>query len=200
MLGLGLLVAAAGSASADVYKYVGADGVAYYTDNPLHSGFRLLFKNDDPPPSAVKSRRSGVGKALARRIREFASLITTAASRYQLDPALLHAVIRAESGYNPAAVSHKGAVGLMQLMPETAARYGVLDSYDPAENIDGGARYLSDLLALFGDDLRLAVAAYNAGEGAVIKYGNQIPPYQETQTYVSRVLSYYRGLRGKTPG
>lgn len=121
-------------------------------------------------------------------------MIDAAASKYSLDPALLHAVIRAESSYNPGAVSRKGAVGLMQLMPETAARYGVRDRYDPGENIEGGAKYLSELIDMFRSDVRLAVAAYNAGENNVIKYGNKVPPFQETQEYVARVLNYYNRL------
>jgi soluble lytic murein transglycosylase-like protein len=105
---------------------------------------------------------------------------------------LLHAVIRVESAYNPSAVSSAGAVGLMQLMPGTAQRYGVVDRTDPVQNIEGGARYLRDLMAMFGSDLTLAIAAYNAGENAVIKYNNSIPPYPETQNYVRQVLSLYR--------
>ena len=103
----------------------------------------------------------------------------------------LHAVISAESGYNPNARSPKNAQGLMQLIPATARRFGVNDPYDPIENLHGGARYLRWLLDLF-TDLRLALAAYNAGEGAVQRYGNTIPPYPETRTYVQRVLEFYR--------
>jgi hypothetical protein len=114
--------------------------------------------------------------------------------QYRLEPALMHAVISAESSYNPWAVSPKGAMGLMQLMPGTAERFGVSNPYDPVANMHGGARYLRWLLDRFNDP-RLAVAAYNAGEGAVQKYGNQIPPYQETQTYVVRVLDFYQRYR-----
>lgn len=117
------------------------------------------------------------------------------AAQHQLDPALLHAVISAESSYNPWAVSPKGAMGLMQLMPGTAARFGVGNAYDPIANVQGGARYLRWLLNQF-NDTRLAVAAYNAGEGAVQKYGNQIPPYRETRNYVVKVLDYYQKYRG----
>ena len=123
--------------------------------------------------------------------QELSPLIDAAASKYSLDPALLHAVIRAESGYNPGAVSHKGAAGLMQLMPATASRYGVRDRFDPQENIEGGARYLSDLLEMFPSNVKLAVAAYNSGENTVKKFGNQVPPITETQNYVDRVLGYY---------
>lgn len=181
-----------GSVGADVFKYVDSAGHVFYTDNPKHSGYQLIIKT----PVAF-SRPQGLKKSLLARgvaekyRRQYASLIDAAASKYSLDPALLHAVIRAESSYNPAAVSSKGAVGLMQLMPETASRYGVRDPYDPSENIEGGAKYLSDLIAMFQSDVRLAVAAYNAGENNVIKYGNKVPPFQETQAYVTRVLNYY---------
>ena len=113
------------------------------------------------------------------------------AERYHLDPHLIHAVVRAESAYDPEAVSRAGAVGLMQLMPETAKRFGVTNRRDPQDNLRGGMLYLRHLMLLF-DDIKLALAAYNAGEGAVAKYGNKIPPYKETQTYVRRVLSFYK--------
>lgn len=121
----------------------------------------------------------------------FSAIIDRAAYVHGLDPWLLHAVIRAESAYNPLAQSSKGAIGLMQLMPDTAARYGVRDPWNPEENIYAGARYLRDLMGMFGSDVRLAVAAYNAGEGNVQKYGNQIPPFEETRGYVSKVLDFY---------
>ena len=96
-----------------------------------------------------------------------------------------------ESAYDAQARSNKGAIGLMQLMPDTARRYGVRDRQDPAANVDGGARYLRDLLEAFENDVELAVAAYNAGENAVVQYGNQIPPFPETRSYVRKVLGYY---------
>jgi soluble lytic murein transglycosylase-like protein len=120
------------------------------------------------------------------------------ARRYRLAPGLIHAVIRAESSYNPAATSPAGAQGLMQLMPGTAARYGVADSFDPVENVRGGAAYLRDLLDMFDQDLRLALAGYNAGEGAVLKHGRQIPPYAETQDYVRKVLDFFRAEQPST--
>ena len=127
------------------------------------------------------------------KAQEYSQLIERAAYQHGVDPWLLHAVIRAESAYNPSAISSKGAMGLMQLMPGTAARYGVTDPYNPEQNILGGARYLKDLLGMFGSDVRLAVAAYNAGEGNVQKYGYQVPPFEETRGYVSKVLNYYGG-------
>ncbi|MFO1433667.1 MAG: lytic transglycosylase domain-containing protein [Candidatus Competibacteraceae bacterium] len=126
----------------------------------------------------------------------YAPQIEQIARTYGLDPQLLHAVIGAESAYDPAAVSTKGAMGLMQLMPDTARRFGVEDPFNPTANLHGGARYLRWLMDRFQSDLELVLAAYNAGEGAVERYGNAIPPYEETRTYVARVLDYYHGSRG----
>ena len=114
-----------------------------------------------------------------------------------VEPALIEAVITAESGYDSAAVSKAGAVGLMQLMPDTAQRYGVINRWDPAQNILGGARYLNFLLRKFNNDHELALAAYNAGEGAVEKHRNRIPPFSETRKYVPRVLAYYQQYRAE---
>ena len=128
-------------------------------------------------------------------------LIRQAASKHGIDPALVKAVIAAESGFNPQAVSPKGAIGLMQVIPDTGARYGVTGDArrtaaqklaDPKTNITTGVRYLSDLLRMFSGNLELVLAAYNAGEGAVQKHGNDIPPYAETQNYVKTVLQFYR--------
>jgi soluble lytic murein transglycosylase-like protein len=199
-------------AGADVYKYVDSEGHVSYTDNPDHAGYKRVIMSPLPVVKPVRvtfggGRRGGAdpdallfdraarvarkSAATERNRSQYAGLIEAAATRHGLDPALLHAVIRAESSYNPGAVSNKGAMGLMQLMPGTAARYGVRDPYDPQDNVLGGARYLSDLLDMFDSDVALAVAAYNAGENNVIKYGNKVPPFAETRDYVSKVLSYY---------
>ncbi len=191
-------------AVADVYKYVDANGHVFYTDKPKHSGFKLILATP-PAFSFVTGKNLGRPRVLgnwprrgnplsatrAQKRQKFAPLINAAANKYSLDPALLHAVIRAESGYNPGAVSNKGAAGLMQLMPATANRFGVRDRFDPQENIEGGAHYLSELLDMFPSDVKLAVAAYNSGENTVKRFGNQVPPIAETQNYVERVLSYY---------
>ncbi len=117
-------------------------------------------------------------------------LAAAAARRHGLDPDLVMAVVSVESGFRPQAVSPKGAQGLMQLMPRTASSLGVADAFDPAQNLDGGARHLGQLLTLYGGDLTRALAAYNAGEGAVDRHGG-VPPYRETRAYVKKVLERY---------
>ena len=197
LLSVVLLVSAvsAGIAHADIFRYVDADGAVHFTNVPQDSRFKVYLKE--------KRRADPVTETLAGEIRyydekeraRYAKPIQDAAKATRLDAALIHAVISAESGYNPFARSRKGAAGLMQLMPETAKRYGVKNRLDPAQNISGGARYLRDLIRMFNNDVQLAVAAYNAGERAVVRAGNRIPPYQETMTYVPRVMSYYRKYR-----
>lgn len=130
----------------------------------------------------------------------FQKLIRDAAARYNLDPTLIHSVISIESNFNPKAVSRKNARGLMQLMPRTAELMGVKDSFDPAQNIDGGSRYLSDLLKKYKNDLTLALAAYNAGPDSVDKYGRRVPPYLETMKYVQRITKTYAKLKADAAG
>jgi soluble lytic murein transglycosylase-like protein len=191
----------------DVYKYVDSDGKIYFTDAPLPgSSYRLewkraskkIIKENSKRLIATGRRRLAVPpKRLSVRRNRYAGLIERTARSFNLHPELLHAVIRAESAYNPSAVSSAGAIGLMQLMPATAARYNVSDIYDPAENVRGGAQYLRFLLDMFEHDLRLALAGYNAGENAVVKYGNKIPPYPETQKYVRKVLQFLWAERSR---
>ena len=176
-------------ATADVFKYRDAQGRIYLTDTPMEGGYRLLKKfsfGGDSKPS-----RSDTWAKMRQRRDRLAPLIEAAAIRSRLKPELVHAVVRAESAYRTDAVSSKGAVGLMQLMPATARRLGVSDSYDARQNLDGGTRYLRQLLEMFDKDLRLALAAYNAGENAVIRYGRKVPPFPETQNYVKKVIGFY---------
>jgi hypothetical protein len=123
------------------------------------------------------------------------AIIVESATRHNVDPVLVYSLMHQESSFKPRAVSYKGARGLMQLMPGTAARFGVKDIFDPRQNIEGGIRYLSFLLDMFNGDVPLALAAYNAGEGAVLKYGRRIPPYSETQEYVRRITRRYELMR-----
>ncbi len=136
----------------------------------------------------VLPRTKGVAAKLKHR--PYAAIINEKSKKYGVRVELVHAVIQAESAYNPRAVSHAGAVGLMQLMPATAKRFGVSDSKNPRQNIDGGVRYLRFLLDYFDNNLKLAVAGYNAGENAVVKHGSKIPPYRETRQYVTKVMKY----------
>jgi len=181
-----LYLALIADVAADIFKYTSPDGRVYYTDEPKKGfDYRLIIRTRPRTYSRDLKFMSG------NKIK-FNDLVAKAAAKHQMDPKLLHAVIQAESAYNPNAVSSAGAVGLMQLMPDTARRYGVTDRRDAEQNVDGGTRYLKDLLAMFNSNLTLAVAGYNAGEGAVMKYNNSVPPYPETRNYVQQVLSLYR--------
>jgi hypothetical protein len=194
LLALSLLLLAVPS-EAGIYKYEDENGVIHFTNCPRDPQFKLYIRDskDDPgipgtsPPSSsgiVNIKDSGYYDAL---IAEFAQ-------KYKVDFALVKAIIRAESGFNPIAVSRKGARGLMQLMPETASRVNVSNPFNPRENIEGGVRHFKYLLSLFNNDLRLSLAAYNAGENLVSQLG-AIPPYRETIEYVQRVLNYYQSYK-----
>ena len=191
-----LLAAMALPAAADIYMFKDEKGVVHFTNIPQgDKRYKLVRKEESTTPN---TRAAGAPQYFMPRqeaIRRYASIIESASRTHGVDKALLHAVITAESGYNPAAVSKAGARGIMQLMPDTARRFGVQDIMDPRENIHGGARYLSELLAMFNGDIELAVAAYNAGENAVIRHGHRIPPYAETVHYVPKVLGFYRRFR-----
>jgi soluble lytic murein transglycosylase-like protein len=193
---LGLLTCASvwgEKARADVFAYTDADGTTHYTNEPTDAKFRLVVEALKMP--AVKKTLTVPN--LDVKAAAYASVIEQVADDVGVDSALVHAVIVAESGYNPKATSRAGAQGIMQLMPATAKRYGVKDSLDPGQNIRGGVRYLKDLLDMFDNDLELAVAAYNSGENAVIRHGMKIPPYKETRAYVPKVLSLYGAFRGR---
>jgi len=182
---------------ADIYKYTDKHGRVILTDTPKNSQYKRLVKTWKGWVEQKRTKRSQA--TFAKNMKKFSPTVDAIAKRYRLPKSLVHAVITAESAYNPNAISRAGAVGLMQLMPGTAKRYGVKNRMNPYENIHGGSRYLRDLLIMFKNDLRLALAAYNAGEGAVKKYGNKVPPYKETQTYVRRVINYYKKYQ-KTMG
>lgn len=186
---LGIIAVVSTSAGADIYKYVDKHGRVILTDTPENSNYKRLVKTW----KGWEEAGSRIALKDFDRNRELhGPVIDQYASRYGLPASLLHAVISAESAYDANAISRAGAVGLMQLMPETARRYGVVNRRNAADNIDGGARYLRDLLVMFNYDLTLALAAYNAGEGAVKKYGNKVPPYRETENYIIKVFSFYR--------
>ncbi len=202
VLSLLALVVGAGPAAADIFSFRDERGVVHFTNMPNgDKRFKMIRKEETAP-------RSGAGALGAARVAQlfmpaqadilrFSPLIESASRTHGVDSALVHAVITAESGYNPGATSKAGARGLMQLMPGTAARYGVRNIVDPQENINGGVRYLRDLITMFNGNLELAVAAYNAGENAVIRHGNRVPPYAETVHYVPKVLGFYRKFQSR---
>lgn len=198
-------------ADADVWAYLDARGRPHFATRQIDARYQLFFKGGSsldpvPPDTSVADARAALARSpLYRRVvdhpnvRRFAPLLERNAAAYGLDAALLKAMVAVESAYDPAAVSDKGAIGLMQVMPETGMRYGVAADArrtvaqkltDPGINVGVGARYLRDLLAMFGDDRTLALAAYNAGEQAVRQYGNRVPPYAETQDYVELIRQF----------
>jgi soluble lytic murein transglycosylase-like protein len=177
-------------ARSKIYTYVDADGIKHYTDVPDNNRYKLLVLS----PQDMTQSGQYYDLSLIARATQFDSIIEKAAVSAAVEPNLLRAVIVVESGFNSRAVSKRGAVGLMQLMPATATRFGVSNPYDPKQNVHAGARYLKFLIDRFGQDIRLALAAYNAGEEAVDRNGGRIPPFAETMAYVPRVLKIYRML------
>lgn len=164
---------------ADIYRYTDANGVVHFTNTPTHGRWDFYRKERGSQPATMIS---------------YLDIIQRYSDRFRLEEALVKAVIKVESDYNPRIVSSKGAQGLMQLIPETARDLRVVNPFDPSENIRGGSQYLRQMLDQFDNDLELALAAYNAGPNAVRRHGG-VPPYDETRTYIQRVkryLDYYR--------
>lgn len=217
--------ASAGPAQAgDLYGFVDESGRVHVTATPPAGDprYQLFLRAPDdyllkeasalPPvrnPGDFRLRAPGARMSAdaeqdllanpALAAKPYREEVLEAAKMHKVDPALVYAVMRAESNYDPNAVSHKGAVGLMQIMPDTGRRFGLKEKElkVPGKNIRTGVQYLSELIAMFDGDLRLAVAAYNAGENAVIRHGRRVPPYAETLAYVPRVLRAYEELRLK---
>lgn len=181
---------------ADIYGYTDEAGTLVLSDVKSDNRYALLLQTEIIKQPELAVPQAG-GRINWENQKRYLHLVSAAARRFDIDEALLHALISTESGYEPAAVSKKGAIGLMQVMPGTGKRYGVTNLSDPSQNIQAGARYLRDLLHQFDHDLKLALAAYNAGENAVLRYGRQVPPYRETERYVPRVLSLYQRFRAK---
>jgi soluble lytic murein transglycosylase len=180
--GLFLALCCSSPARADIYKWVDKEGVMHFTNVKSDGRYRLYIRT---------SRKSST-----TYIRDYEGIIAQASKRFGLEPSLIKAVIKAESNFDDSAVSHKGAQGLMQLMPHTASDLNVQDPFDPAENIFGGTEYLSRMMRRFNNDKKLAVAAYNAGPEAVDNHKG-IPPYAETQNFVRRVMGYYQQYSSK---
>ena len=180
-------------AQAGIYTFTDAKGIVHFTNKPAEPRYAKMTRvgylsesiRYNPAEQRINADR-------------YQPLVEKAAREHQVDRALLSAVITVESGFDPNAVSSKGAVGLMQLMPETARRYGITNLYDPAQNIQGGAKYLRYLMRKFNNDLSLTLAAYNAGEETIQRYGNRLPPYQETILYVPKVMDVYRRYQRST--
>lgn len=193
----------------DIYGFVDGNGVPHYSNVPDSARYKLVLRDPDRYKVKVSTRSSPLDEDSSSLVvsplpaatssfdarQPFGEIIQREAHSNRLDPFLIAAVISIESNHNPAARSPKGAIGLMQLMPDTARRYGVTDPYHIESNIRAGVRYLGDLLKMFNGDVSLALAAYNAGENAVIRFGNRIPPYPETLDYVPKVLKKYQTLR-----
>ena len=182
-IGLFFIVGFCSLSSADIYRYQDKDGVWHFADIKKDTGYKLFLRTPK--------------KKVSQYIKEYEGIITQASQRFNVDPSLVKALIKAESDFDNRAVSHKGAQGLMQLMPETANAMEVANPFSPEENIFGGTRYFSLLLDRFKNDKVLALAAYNAGPEAVETYGG-IPPFPETKSFVAKVLDYYERYKSST--
>jgi len=188
MAAMSVCTAAICSAS-PIYKY-DADGAVHFTGQPSSRGYELL----DRTPKGLTRSGDHCDLRLPARAAQYDAIIEAAAKSAGVEPNLLRAVIVVESGFNSRAVSKSGAVGLMQLMPATATRFGVFNRYDPLQNVRGGALYLGFLIKRFRQNVHLALAAFNAGEDAVDRSSGQIPPFIETLEYVPKVLKIYQAL------
>jgi len=193
---LSLLMALMGclsvEACADIYMFTDDSGTPSFSNVPTDPRYVLTMRTE--PSEQATSSAGGMSHVQQKRLMPE---IQRAAYAYRLEPALLHALIATESGFDARALSNKGAMGLMQLMPATARQYGAVDPFDARQNIWAGTRHLSDLLKRFDNDLPLALAAYNSGAGNVLKYGSRIPPFAETRAYVPKVMSLYKRYQQK---
>ncbi|MBF0506041.1 MAG: lytic transglycosylase domain-containing protein [Nitrospirae bacterium] len=189
LLVLLLVLFSAFDSNADIYKQISDDGVIVFSNAGSGADSKIVVREKNATWKGDKHPDPGCSR------ETFRETVEEKARHYNVDPQLVSAVIRAESNWNPAAVSAKGALGLMQLMPSTAALLGVTNPFDPAENIEGGVRYIGNLIERFNGNLILALAAYNAGPGLVVKKG-AVPSIPETVSYVNRVMQYYNSGRG----
>lgn len=188
------------SAYADIFQYTDESGVVHFSNVNVDSAKKYRRVRVEPRaanPSRGDSFTSAsdmqqMTSAAKKLPQAYTEIIKTACDRHGVDPALVHAIVKVESDFNPQAISRKGAMGLMQLMPQTALEMNVRNSFNPNENIDGGVKYLRYLIKQYSGNLSLALAAYNSGETAVNKWGT-IPPYRETQDYVQKILGLYNG-------
>ena len=205
------------SAAADVWTYIDEEGVAHFARTQLDARYEVFYRDvipaeragelsgaENPAPEPAGTSRRVTFFEISPQVKAVKHHLREAAQNQRIDLELLQAIIATESGFDPLAVSPKGAIGLMQLMPDTALRFGVQASakssieqqlLDPRTNIRVGSRYLAYLLELYSDDVELALAAYNAGEGAVLRAGRRIPGFQETQRYVKNVMQLYQTLK-----
>jgi len=183
-----ILLLYAANSQADIFAFVDADGTTHFSNVPVDDRYEVVLN------AASDEQWPPIHPAILSLSVRYDSMIRREALQANVDPELLRAVIVVESGFDANAVSGAGAQGLMQLMPATAKSYGVSDVFDPQQNIRGGARYLRDLIKRYDEDYELVLAAYNAGEDAVAKYGGKIPPYAETRRYIPKVLGVYNRL------
>ena len=186
------------AARADIYAFTDPAGTTHFSNVPNDARYTLIARAPSVDPAIPDADAKRAAAWLARS-SSYDAAIERAAGDASIHAELVRAVIVVESGFNPRAISRRGAIGLMQLLPTTARRYGAFNAFDPEQNIHAGARYLADLLTRYGDkNLDLVLAAYNAGENAVERYGRRVPPYRETRAYVPNVLRVYHALRAQS--